>query len=63
MSDFVIWGLFDSGNGSYKKGSEKFNKIDLYSIGLDRQNENSHFINLDLSDYDINYSILNGGVI
>lgn len=47
----VIWGLFDSGNGSYFKSAEKDDDIELFSIGIDRENKNDHFINLDLADY------------
>lgn len=46
----IIWSLFDSGNGSYKKVADKMG-IENYSIGLDRENKNEHFINLDLADY------------
>lgn len=46
----IGWGLFDSGNGSYKKVAEQMG-IEFYSIGLDIKNENKHFINLDLADY------------
>ena len=51
MSEFVIWALFDSGNGSYKQVADNFDEIEIYSIGIDRQNKNEHFINLDLADY------------
>lgn len=46
----IVWSLFDSGNGSYKTVADKMG-IENYSIGLDRENKNEHFINLDLSDY------------
>ena len=46
----IIWGLFDSGNGSYKKVADEMG-IEIYSIGMDRENKNDHFINLDLADY------------
>lgn len=52
----VVWALFDSGNGNYKQVADKMNeiggeRIDLYAIGIDRENKNSHFINLNLADY------------
>lgn len=52
----VVWALFDSGNGNYKQVADKINEIegksiDLYAIGIDRENKNSHFINLNLADY------------
>lgn len=47
----VVWALFDSGNGSYGKAAKKFKEIEIYSIGLDIENKNSHFINLNLADY------------
>lgn len=47
----IIWALFDSGNGSYFKSAQKFDEIEIYSIGLDIENKNSHFINLNLADY------------
>lgn len=39
------------GGGSYFKAAKEMKGIELYSIGLDRENKNSHFINLDLADY------------
>ena len=52
----TIWALFDSGNGSYLKGAKTLNRsgganIDIYSIGMDIENKNNHFINLNLADY------------
>lgn len=47
----IVWALFDSGNGSYAKAAEKFEDIEIYSIGLDIENKNHHFINLNLADY------------
>lgn len=47
----IVWALFDSGNGSYAKAAEKFDDIEIYSIGLDIENKNNHFINLNLADY------------
>lgn len=35
MSEFVIWALFDSGNGSYKQVADNFDEIEIYSIGDD----------------------------
>lgn len=47
----VTWALFDSGNGCYFKAASNFANIDIYSIGLDIENKNNHFINLNLADY------------
>lgn len=47
----IVWALFDSGNGSYFKSAQKFEEIEIYSIGLDIENKNGHFINLNLADY------------
>lgn len=47
----IVWALFDSGNGSYFKSAKKFEEIEIYSIGLDIENKNDHFINLNLADY------------
>ena len=48
----IVWALFDSGNGSYTKGVKKLDKdIEIYQIGIDIENKNNHFINLNLSDY------------
>ena len=47
----IVWGLFDSGNGSYKKAAGNIEGIEIYSIGLDITNKNDHFINLNLADY------------
>lgn len=47
----IVWGLFDSGNGSYFKAAQKMEGIELYSVGVDIENKNDHFINLDLADY------------
>lgn len=52
----IVWGLFDSGNGSYFKAAEKMEDVELYSIGLDIENKNSHFINLDLADYSYHFT-------
>lgn len=58
MSDtkMTVWALFDSGNGSYTKGATTLNSsgeanIDIYPIGIDIENKNNHFINLNLADY------------
>lgn len=58
MSDtkMIVWALFDSGNGSYTKGAAHLNSsgganIDIYPIGIDIENKNNHFINLNLADY------------
>ena len=49
----IVWALFDSGNGSYTKVAEKYfrDEIEIYPIGMDIENKNDHFINLDLADY------------
>ncbi|MEK4085632.1 hypothetical protein [Psychrobacillus sp. FSL K6-1415] len=47
----VTWALFDSGNGCYFNGASNFANIEVYSIGLDIENKNNHFINLNLADY------------
>ena len=47
----IVWALFDSGNGCYKRSADKIEEIEIYSIGLDIENKNSHFINLNLADY------------
>lgn len=48
----VVWSLFDSGNSSYKKAIEKYfdDQLENYSIGIDKLNRNSNFVNLDLAD-------------
>ena len=58
MSDLkmTVWALFDSGNSSYTKGVNSLNNeggydIDIYPIGMDIENKNNHFINLNLADY------------
>ena len=47
----IIWSLFDSGNGSYFNTLKDMDNIENFSIGLDRENKNDHFINLNLADY------------
>ena len=51
----IIWALFDSGNGCYKQAVEKYFKdeFEIYSIGIDMANKNSHFLHLDLADYSV----------
>lgn len=56
IKKMVVWALFDSGNGSYFKCANSLNSsgganIEIYSIGMDIENKNNHFINLDLADY------------
>ena len=56
IKKMVVWALFDSGNGSYFTGANSLNSsgganIEIYSIGMDIENKNNHFINLDLADY------------
>lgn len=47
----VIWALFDSGNGCYKQVGDTIDEIEIYSVGLDVENKNSHFLNQNLADY------------
>lgn len=48
----TVWALFDSGNGSYTKGVKQMDaNIDIYPIGIDIENKNNHFINMNLADY------------
>lgn len=49
----IVWSLFDSGNGCYKNAAERYflNRLVNYSIGLDIENKNTHFIHLNLADY------------
>ena len=54
MIKMTVWALFDSGNGSYTKGVKTLNSsgganIDIYPIGIDIENKNDHFINLNLA--------------
>ena len=48
----IVWALFDSGNGCYKQVADTMKDIEIYSVGLDVQNKNAHFINLNLASYD-----------
>lgn len=48
----IVWALFDSGNGCYKQVADTIEDIEIYSVGLDVQNKNTHFINLNLASYD-----------
>lgn len=50
----IVWALFDSGNGCYSQAAKKFPGIEIYSIGLDREQKNKGFINLNLASYSIN---------
>ena len=47
----IVWALFDSGNGCYSNAAKEIEGIEIYSIGIDKENKNSHFINLDLADH------------
>lgn len=47
----IVWALFDSGNGCYKRSADEIDDIEIYSIGIDIENKNNHFINLNLADY------------
>ena len=49
MEKMIVWALFDSGNGCYKQASNE--KTEIYSIGMDRENKNDRFLNLDLASY------------
>lgn len=47
----IVWALFDSGNGCYKQAINRyFKEWDVYSIGIDIENKNNNFINLNLAD-------------
>lgn len=48
----VVWALFDSGNGCYKQVADELENVEIYSVGLDIKNKNTHFINLNLASYD-----------
>ena len=54
MAELVVWGLFDSGSGSYMQAAKNFKAIAHYSIGLDKTGASDHFISLDLASYDLN---------
>ena len=34
----IVWALFDSGNGCYKRSADEIDDIEIYSIGLDIEN-------------------------
>lgn len=51
MIKLIVWSLFDSGNGSYSKAMVNFPELENFSIGMDRENKNDHFINLNLAEY------------
>ena len=55
MPDLTVWALFDSGNGCYKQTVDTYfrHEMTVYSIGLDVENKNDHFINLNLADYSV----------
>ena len=47
----IVWALFDSGNSCYKQAINRyFKELDVYSIGIDIENKNNNFINLNLAD-------------
>lgn len=46
----TIWALFDSGNGCYLKNANEMG-IECLSFGIDIEDKNSHFIELDLSNF------------
>ena len=52
----IIWALFDSGNGCYKKVADEMDGVEIYSVGMDIENKNDHFINLDLADYSYHFT-------
>lgn len=58
--ELVVWALFDSGNGCYFQGVQELRKdgvdITIYSIGLDVESKNNHFIHLNLADYSYFFS-------
>ena len=45
----IVWALFDSGNGCYKEAEKFVEGLEVYSVGIDIENKNDHFINLDLA--------------
>ena len=47
----VIWALFDSGNGCYKQVGETMEDVEIFSVGLDIENKNTHFVHQNLADY------------
>lgn len=47
----VIWALFDSGNGCYKQVGDTMDDVEIFSIGLDIENKNTHFLHQNLADY------------
>ena len=47
----IVWALFDSGNGCYPQAAKEYSDIEIYPIGMDIENKNDHFINLNLADY------------
>lgn len=47
----IVWALFDSGNGCYTQAAKEYSDIEIYPIGMDIENKNDHFINLNLADY------------
>lgn len=52
----IIWALFDSGNGCYKKVADKMEGVEIFSVGMDIENKNDHFINMDLADYSYHFT-------
>lgn len=52
----IVWALFDSGNGCYKQVAENYKEMEIFSIGLDVLNKNSHFIHLNLAQYEYDYT-------
>lgn len=51
MMKVIIWALFDSGNGCYTQVAKNYDEIEIYPIGIDIENKNDNFINLNLADY------------
>lgn len=54
MNKTVIWALFDSGNGCYKQAVKKYyneDEVEIISVGVDIQNKNDDFLNLNLADF------------
>lgn len=51
QSKIIVWALFDSGNGCYTQAAQFFPDIEIYPIGIDIEQKNHHFIELDLADH------------
>lgn len=53
INKIVVWALYDSGNSCYQQAINKYynNQIEVYSIGIDKENKNGNFLYLNLADY------------